>query len=1187
MRTGYRPFLLSALALALVSHEAAASDWPAARHDSAHTAASPGTLPAGIPTVVWRAYLGGRPNGDNARFGLGSPSLLFAARGGRFIAKDVNTQATLFQSPLLGPGTIAAFANLLGNGGAQAVIRTEEFVYALDAATGSVLWQSPPGAFGRIAEVRVLDLNGDQIDDIYIDDGSGGKTGLYSAAAYSFSSGFNTPIELWNRPFVSTPPSVNAGTDALFDLNGDGIPEIFLAAYKEALLVRGDTGAPITLIELPNGTGNPFAQATAIAADLHPQLPGKELIAVQPNGQVVNSGGPPALMVYSINPLVSNSSVLLWQASTQDYEAEIVQSAEMVSDFDGNGTSEVVFSFRSPLTGMAWITDVLKGSDGSLIQRFSSARFEGAADLDGNPGAELVLADASGLFALALQNGVFVPIGPHLPGLRALTFQDPIAAQHAPLARRLAVIHRAGQPPELLAGQPAPGNLYADLNSLSSFSNTTNLTLNANGWITGNTYTPAVGIITDVLQSDYATRPYEQMALGTSFGTVDVLDSDMELTNGGVALGQPPLGTRIGGTSLPSMAVSEGPLIAHDSEGPIVVLPGSPKGLNVANAKYASMVVEPQSRWIAPKMSLAAVLPPPPGQIDPWIAGFEGSLLVARASADGSLKMQRDLGNGHAAAPPFLLHQNGVPGPIAGVDFRTPGVQIVQWAVDLGTNTLLSKSAPIAFGGFYASGAGDVNGDGNDEWYWVANTLQRRPVNNASSENFPSIATGYAIPVIAPFTGNPLPDVLLSGSIQGPVLVSPAMQKTWEAPLPEAMNVMAGTRAECAGQARFITPALQSPVLRAYEGATGALLFERVLAGGQVFPSLAQAQAAGHTPGMLSNASSVANVLPAGTPSVLVGSTDGFLYALDACSMNLSWAADLGAPVSEPVIGDSDGDGLSEIIAGAADGYVYGLDFPLLIPPGDLWFEGADAHKNRTLAVGETAHLHWSKSPGADFYELSLTDPEGRPLWDPPYRSAPFESAEIPLEGALAGRPYRVLVRARLGDSASADAASGALFIADHTKPSLRAEGSTEGPARVHIAIAAEDDLALSHFVIRFADVNGSIRRVAADGPAPGKTLKTIQSLSISSEFFGKTIEMECQAADSGLNTSAAVLKAEISQTGEVHWIKAQASSDSAAEKMPQIIGGCGIARENENGQWARRLLLAAALLRLARRRRK
>src|SRR5262249_21286043 len=151
----------------------------------------------------------------------------------------------------------------------------------------------------------------------------------------------------------------------------------------------------------------------------------------------------------------------------------------------------------------------------------------------------------------------------------------------------------------------------------------------------------------------------------------------------------------------------------------------------------------------------------------------------------------------------------------------------------------------------------------------------------------------------------------------------------------EALNGMAGTRVECSGSPRFVTPAVQSPNLRAYDGSTGTMLADVVLAGGALFDSRDSAAKAGARTGWLRNASSVASLGNQG-PAVIIGSTDGYLYIVEACSMSLKWAVWLGAPVGEPTVGDVDGDGYDEIMVAAADGYVYGLDHPGIFAPANL-----------------------------------------------------------------------------------------------------------------------------------------------------------------------------------------------------------------------------------------------------------
>ncbi|HLM71312.1 MAG TPA: hypothetical protein VK459_01415, partial [Polyangiaceae bacterium] len=653
-----------------------------------------------------------------------------------------------------------------------------------------------------------------------------------------------------------------------------------------------------------------------------------------------------------------------------------------------------------------WMTEVLAGATGSVLSSLPGVRFEGAADLNGDPGAEIVVAGPSGLAAHTSQNGngALKQVGAPLAGYRALSVVDAGLRQRGETQRRIAVVERAGQAAQLIAGLPGGTVPYADLVTARAFLSAASLSLGPGGLVLGDTYTPLTGTITEAVRADFSTRPYEQIAMATTNGTIEVLDDTMNATNGIVFLNDPPIGTQLGGAMQPRIGAEGGPLIGVDPEGPFVVLPGSPQGLIAAKVTNASLVVPPHPKWIQPGMGSPSIIPVGFGMIGPLVVGVNGHSLEAHQASSGQLVGSLDLGLGSAAGTPLPLYVAGQSAPLVGIDWRVEGVTIAQKVVSFASNSVVLSAPPFAFGGFYASGAGDLDGDGTSEWYWVSDVLHRRNVATGQLNTFPNLSTGYSIPMVADFTGSQAPDLLLQSGVTAPKLVTNALVQAWEGPLPEQMNVMAGTRVACASGPRFVTPAVQSPFLRAFDGATGALVGERVLAGGMVFNSVAAAVAAGARVGTLSNVSSVADAGQAG-PAVLAGSSDGFLYGLHGCSLNLLWAKDLGAPVAEPAIGNVDADGVVEIVVGAADGYIYGLDWPLLIPPGTMLLGGAGPDGSLAVAVGEEVFVEWAPVPGAIEYEVALVDPDGRPVRDPAYASVKGESATISMEGALAGRP--------------------------------------------------------------------------------------------------------------------------------------------------------------------------------------
>jgi MYXO-CTERM domain-containing protein len=69
-----------------------------------------------------------------------------------------------------------------------------------------------------------------------------------------------------------------------------------------------------------------------------------------------------------------------------------------------------------------------------------------------------------------------------------------------------------------------------------------------------------------------------------------------------------------------------------------------------------------------------------------------------------------------------------------------------------------------------------------------------------------------------------------------------------------------------------------------------------------------------------------------GHPSAVVGSSDGWLYAINPCTLELDFAYDFGDAVGAAVFGDTDGDGFDEILVEVSDGYLYDLKQNVVAP---------------------------------------------------------------------------------------------------------------------------------------------------------------------------------------------------------------------------------------------------------------
>ncbi len=1184
MRSIGRTLLLASLVAGTCtvdSGTARADTWPIVRHDASRTGASLGAVPIESPYVTWRAYMGGRPVAPRVQFGIHDASTLVAAVGGRFIVKNAMTQATLWKSEIVGVGVVEAITDLDGDANVEVIVRTETQAFVLDGLTGQVRWRSAPDAFRTLAAVRVVDLDGNGLADVYIDECTTcAKKGTLSAGAYSFATGLDTPKTLWERAVNAIPQPVNSGTDAIMDLDGDGLPEVVLTSSNKVLVVRGADGSPITTLELATPETNPFPNARAVAAEID-GLPGKEIVLIQPTGQVATSAGPAGVTVFHVDPK-TGANALLYRRVAGAYDTKMIAQVDVVTDLDGNGVDEVIFSHRA-VSSPSYTTEVLSGPNGNPVVVVDGARFEGAANLDGQPGAEVVLATSEGLSIHRFGAGGFVTVAGPLPKLRAHLMPDKNGVRSGQLDYRLGVLERPGKRPALLVGNPSSKIPYSELADVGNFLDIRGLALEPSGLETVGEHVPLIGEITSVIPAGGATRPYPQIAIGTTAGTVILLSQTLQGTNGIVFAGGKATGAVVGGGVQPSSGAVGGPLIGRDDAGPFVVLPESPVGLYVGDARFASLILPPLPRWIAARMGAPSIIEL--GPLGTTVVGADGQSLVARRATDGALLGAVDLGPGSPQATPLPLLVAGANSPLVGIDWRVEGVQVAQSAADFATKSLVWKGKPLPYGGFFASNVADLNGDGTDEWYSMNDGLNRRDALTGAMTTIAGEGMGYSLPMAASFTANAGKELLLQGGGQAPKLLDASLQKIWQSPFAEPVNGMGGTRVVCGGAARFITPAVLSSTLRAFDGATGALLAERALAGGGAYSSADLAITAGKRPGVLSNANSTVK-LGQGNAAVLVGSSDGYLYAVDACSLDLRWAMFLGGSVSEPIVGDTDGDAGDEIVVGVADGYIVNIDVPRLMPTASVTFVGPkNGAAPITIAPGESITIAFAEVTGATSYEYALVGPENEALWSPPYRDAQGLQASVKLDGILAARPYRIAVRAKGPDGSSPEAFSPPFVVSDINPPTLDASASAKGDSIV-LTMATRDDLMLDHWIVWMRDGAQADSPLLVVGEAllEGSYAELAPAITPPPELWGKDVDVRVDVLDSAGNAVQKTFGAKIDNGGQVVFVDSLVDAD---DKQPIRFGGCAAAPSGPTNAGALvGLGLAVALARRARRRR-
>lgn len=1176
MRSLGHAFVLGLVAASIHVSDARAETWPIGRHDAARTGASSATSPIENPYITWRAYMGGRPNASTVQFGIHDQSTLVAAVGGRFMVKNAMTQSTAWKSDMLGIGAVEAIEDLDGDKDPEIIVRTETSAHVLNGKTGAVLWSSAPNSFRTPAAIRVVDLDGDKLPDVYVDEcTSCAKQGTMSAGAYSFANGFAQPITLWERPKSATPAPVNSGSDAIVDLDEDGFPEVVLSSGDKILVVRGSDGGTIATLSLPTPDKNPFPHARAIAAQID-GFTGKELVILQSTGQVATSGGPTGVTVFRLDPKTGINS-LLYRRVAGGYDESMVTQADVVSDLDGDGLSEVIFSHRGA-SNPNFTTEILSGVSGQPIVTLNGARFEGAANLDDDAGDELILATQNGLSIHKFNAGQLDTLAGPVPDLRVQLMPDKFGRQTGQVDYRAGVLTRPGLAPALLVGLPSSQVPYAKLPDVGSFLDIRGMALGSAGLETVGIYVPLVGEITGVMPAGGASRPYPQVAIGTTAGTVVLLSQAFQGTNGIVYAGGQASGSLIGGATQPNTGARGGPLIGTDEAGPFIVLPDSPLGLFVGDARNASLIVQPAQRWVAARMGAPSImdLPLPLGSV---VVGADGQSLVARGSISGAVQGEVNLGLGSPHGTPLPLHVAGSDAPLVGIDWRVDGVQIVQHAIDFTNQTDVWQGKPLPFGGFFASGVADLNNDGTDEWYSMNDGLNRRDVQSGDVTTTPGEGMGYTLPMVASFTPGGQKQLLLQGGGLAPKLLDASLKQVWQSTMSEPVNGMGGTRVVCGTATRFFTPSVLSPMLRAFDGATGALIGERALAGGAAYSTLQLAEAAGRSPGVLSNATSVAK-LGNGNGAVLVGSTDGYLYAIDACSLDLRWSKFLGGSVAEPIIGDTDGDAGDEIMVGVADGTIVNLDVPAYVEVDEISFVGPkNGQAPMVVSPGESVKVSFGSVAGATSYEVALVGPDDQALWSPAFREASGNLATVSLDGALAGRPYRVAVRAKGPEGSSPEAFSSTITVDDRNAPSLTASAKTKGNS-IELALKMQDDLALDHWIVWMQpNSKDGQKLVAAEALVGGKSADVSPSFVAPEELRSRDVVIIVEALDSAGNSTNVNFNATIDQNGFVSSLTGNDAAESVA------FGGCSAAGNGRTGA-AGGVLLGLALILLRRSRR-
>jgi hypothetical protein len=1024
-------------ALALTCAFTAHADWPMARHDHLRTSTGDGSSSIDTPAAGWRYYLGGSLGREQYLTydvdGDGRTEVLFLM-GGALLAKTP-TDAVVWETEALDLTRIDGLHDLDGDGSPELIASAlAGRLHVIRPTDGTVLWSLPSAVVGNMGNVRFADFDGDSVLDLYFAEAACGSTGALGdvAEAYTFAADLTAPTRLFalergRRDYIC------GGNDTIVDIDGDGALEVVTQGRSYFYIYSAVDGAFESASEDVGSI--PYGQATTVAADVDGD--GRvELVCF-----TENSYAPPvnSRRVFLMGwDTTSGTLVKRWERSVADTLNDRHDFGPTgVFDLLGDGTTEVVTSFFAGSTGR-WTTMVLAGADGTDLDTVPVGPFRGLVDLDADGSPEVITGDeTAGLSAFrytttGLERAFTAPsVAP------VLVRDEPSHRTQSARARALGVDMDGDGDLELI-GLRYSGGRATRLVALSA---ATDPPTEVAGLDVG----PSVSFLS-FEPFDTVTRPGPQLVVARSDGYMWVLDDRLQPTNAGTSGEITLRGLRIGGFYSGSNGFGPVPVAGDlDGDGAAEVLARDSRGVLLRLGPAGATLVEPPTTaWELPNAILPTIVELT-GDATPEIAvGVRAdpfNVIRAVRASDASTVWERTVGTGSRSLAYDLVagdvSGDGTPDLAFELSEQSGGTVVINvlsgtdgaplWATEFET--------VVAGSGLGASALVDRDGNGRLDvlacprnlLWWLAD------VDGSSQGNADGGYPGH--PVLHDVDGDSQLEILAAGGVYGARALEQDLTPIWSDTGGLHTRVM-GAVASCASGPRYVQAHFASARLTMWSASDGTVLSDIALRNGRRY---ADPSGAPEGPGVLGNVTVSPDLTGAGRPSVLVPSTDGFLYAIDPCTSDLDWALDFRFPVGEAILADTDGDGEDEIVVTVADGYLYGIDREVLARPlfvvendgtGPASGPGDDIDE---IVTRDTLWANWASVEGATSYEYAVITPGGTFLTEPDFigvgNVTEVEATGLPLS---AGQRYVFAVRAVGPDGSSSEQLSdGVLVLAD------------------------------------------------------------------------------------------------------------------------------------------------------------
>ena len=972
------------------------------RADAQRTGTAEGIGNIEKPAVYWRSFEGG---GSTVRgvLDIRTEDVSFAViSGGAVELYGAEPGPALWRTENIGARSLAGESDLNGDGTFEVVVATGNAAIVLDGLTGKVLWRVPDGLLGTLETIRIADFTGDGVSELVVTEcGCCGQNSGHAGFIWDFSASFENPRVVWEMP------SVDCGAkraSVAVDSDGDGSLEWFAPRIGGFQLFE-PTGEGLVAQSEPISSRIVSFRTDCRAAQLLPDA-AQEVVCLYNDPLVTGDGG------HRLHAFKHNSSTgaldLLWQFDVGETSAAVLSDSAL-TDVDGDGVVEVLANGEQQdgtVVGYA-----LNGEDGSVSANMPGVQLRGAV-LNGR----IVLGNKGGdLVAFDLRQGSPREVWRVADRVVVTQWRRERAGVSGHFRRNPVVVDQDDTPRLLVR---SGDGLIAELLTLPTaggLPTSTTLELAAGGALAQGSASGGDLLWTDSRGFAYLTE--DVPSVGKSFRLGGYYANAAPRTHGrSHAVG-----------SLRRRKDQE--VFAIDSTG----------ALRALQASNAGNVVPPVERL---RLSRSH---------NPILSSERGRLACLTRQLPDAVAQAHDLrllkANGEEVWKreiPARLQTDMMSGDLNGDgvdDYVTQwsdpvNPELVTVAVDGSSgDELWKKVLPAASNQQpYGVTLSDFDGDGLLDVSLVYGFS--RVLSGLTGEELAFVRVGGSYGTVTAYQDDddsPAEYVVHGGFYQRVVLDDDlSLRSTLDDELPRVF--VSGVVVQCGdeGEPRLFEPTANAPGAVDFfdlRGPAYGNVARWIYAGGERYATEAEAKDAGQQLAKLNSPSAHVNLTGAERTIAVMGSEDGWLYAVDACSGELAWSLAFDAPVGAVAFGDTDGNGLDEVIVSVADGYLYGVKHQPVEPPTSVAEAvGGSPLDVDSLAKGDDLWVHWTPVEGVTHYEVQLVDDNGKAI-----RGGFERAAESPFvysgDELRLGVKYTASVRAAIGTEVSPDVAGDGVTV--------------------------------------------------------------------------------------------------------------------------------------------------------------